>query len=259
MSKPRYKAIILVLASHDWPIYHFFREMWRTYLDHRSDIKVFLFYGKGSGLEPTDHDLIFENIAESYKPGMAQKTLAAMEYINENFDYDFCIRTNISTFWDLDGLAKFLDTIPKENCFTGEIGIFPPEFIGGQAMVMSRDIVQKMVENKDQVLANATKEAEDRLLNYYIQDTLKIPLLRNIIIFRIEKITGNNIEAIRHEIRRGQERGVISFRIKNICGVRDLKESLPVRLTTDPYIAQELCSIYYNKKIDYVVHSEEHA
>ena len=123
----KYKAIILVLASEDnervpeslRPFYPYLKKAYESYMFEHPDIKVLFVYGGGTTFERKEHDLVYDHVPETYHPGMLTKTLYAIEYIHNNFEYDYIIRTNLSQFWIFHRLVNRLDKLPKEKCVTG--------------------------------------------------------------------------------------------------------------------------------------------
>jgi hypothetical protein len=47
---------------------------------------------------------IYTKGEETFIPGIYIKTMKTIKYINEKYDYDFIVRTNLSTFWNLNNL-----------------------------------------------------------------------------------------------------------------------------------------------------------
>lgn len=164
----KYKAVILVLASEDTfkvpenakPLYPVFKQIFESYIDENPYIKVLFVYGGQVTFDPKPHDLVYTDIPETYHPGMICKTMRAIEHIHLNYNYDFLIRTNLSTFWHFDRLVKRLDQLPKESCLTGTpVDLsksrdkrFMLNYVAGYDMVISRDIVEQLVINKDEVV-----------------------------------------------------------------------------------------------------------
>ena len=99
-----------------------------------------------------------------------KKTVKSFELINKTHDYDFCIRTNISTIVDINNLNKFLNSIPKTNIYCGgcvylidrldiPFGVVDKSFFGklfvqGTSIILSKDIVQSMCNKKDKINYN---------------------------------------------------------------------------------------------------------
>jgi hypothetical protein len=66
-----------------------------------------------------DNTIVVKGV-ESYHPGCRDKTFACFEYfLNSNTlsktldDYDYIIRTNMSSLWNFNALRKHLETLPK--------------------------------------------------------------------------------------------------------------------------------------------------
>ena len=98
----RYRLVILVLASRQ-PIFAKFRETWERYCHLYPEVKTHFVYGAGGSEGALSSDLVYEDSPESY-PVNIDKTLKAFKYIDSVYDYDFLLRTNLSTFWDIPRL-----------------------------------------------------------------------------------------------------------------------------------------------------------
>jgi hypothetical protein len=84
-----------------------------------------------------DNNYLYINGLESFIPGIYQKSIKAIEYVTNNYSFDYVIRTNLSTFWHLPNLFNLLDSKPKEK-FAG--GYSFQGFISGTGIIMSRDV-----------------------------------------------------------------------------------------------------------------------
>ena len=240
MTKPYYKAIMLVLASDDKPIYKFFKHMQETYMNENPLIKFFFVYGAGVTFDQQEHDLVYNDIKETLiPPWMTMKVIRAMEYIDTNFTYDYLIRTNLSTFWHLSLLIERLNTLPKSNCLSGRIGTFPPPFVTGTGMIISSDLIPLII--KDQKLVNVFYEkyvAEDRMLSEYFTNHCHVPIIRSRNILFFENIQTFDPDQISKIIQNGIVDKYDHFRLKN-------KHNRQI----DIEIAKLLCQIVYNKSL----------
>jgi len=245
MKKPFYKAIMLVLASDNAPIYKELRKVYQAYLHENANIKVFMVYGDGTEFDATQDDLIYPDVAENYYPGMITKTIKAIQHIDENYDYDFLIRTNISTFWDFDRLLKRLDIQPLENCFTGTIrgckhkGEASPQYISGTNLVLSRDLVVKMISHKDELLSWDLPE-DWAMSKLFIDSGLKPRASLPGAIHFMEQFKSVDEQPILSEIEIARKMNHDNFRIKNNHD----------RLNIDVAVAKILLREYYGKTIN---------
>jgi len=169
-----YKAILLVLASEDVPIestfrkaneeckplYPFMRSIYQSYMFSHPDIKVLFVYGAGTSFNRQEYDLVYDDIPENYYPGMIAKTLAAMEHIDQTYNYDYLIRTNLSTFWDFNKLIDKLNLLPFTNCMAGTQVLMKDEagnelnYVSGFDMIISRDLIKKIIPFKSEIIAD---------------------------------------------------------------------------------------------------------
>ena len=115
-----------------------------------------------------DNDIIFVNQKETYF-NILNKTLKAMEYIDNvlKLDYDFMIRTNVSTVINIPQLLKELSPLPKQNiCIGGNkmqikwtcsaYGINDNRyngrwFVQGTSIIFSKDVCADIVKNQHKI------------------------------------------------------------------------------------------------------------
>lgn len=241
MEKKYYKAIILVLASDQTELLKEFKKVYEAYMNENEHITVFFTYGDGTSFIRQSYDLVYDDLKETVMtPWMTTKVIRAMEYIDKNYDYDFLIRSNLSTFWDLDALIKRLETYPKEKFFTGRVG-GSKDFITGTSMVMTRDIVKNIIENKHLINVKYDRWfAEDKLISYHITKHIGINFTPNKNIAIFEGYTEYNEEKILGDIQKARDIGIDNYRIKNYANQYEK------RLELDPKISKLLLKTIYN-------------
>lgn len=110
-----------------------------------------------------DNDILFIKGKETYIPGILDKTIKSIEYFI-NKDYDYIIRSNISTPVNFELLFNFLekhnfdfcgDTI-KLKWINRKSGIinrkyFGNTFIFGTCIILSRNAYTYLIDNKDKI------------------------------------------------------------------------------------------------------------
>ena len=96
---------------------------------------------------------------ESIKPGIFLKTIKAIEYINEKYEYDFILRTNLSSMWNFDKLLKLYNKIKPKNFYGGNIIYGDMIFASGTFILISKDISHLLLENInfDELVPNYVK------------------------------------------------------------------------------------------------------
>jgi len=115
-----------------------------------------------------DNDILFVNQRETYF-NILNKTLKAMEYVNEvlKIDYDFLIRTNVSTMIHVKQLMKELAKLPKTNISIGGnkmqmnwicpgYGLNDHRYIGrlfvqGTSIIFSKDVCNDIIKNQHKI------------------------------------------------------------------------------------------------------------
>ena len=89
-----------------------------------------------------DHHIYLKGKEEFSK--IYEKTIAAIQYLNETYSYEYIIRTNISSFWNIPKLFTF--TFPSTKCLSGILTF--NSFMSGTGIIMSSDMCQLLVEKE---------------------------------------------------------------------------------------------------------------
>lgn len=104
---------------------------------------------------------------------MGRKTLAAFEYALANRKFDYIFRANASLYVHKPGLLRYIQTQPETNL---ALGVGAPHngniFLWGPGYLLSRDVVQKVVDAK----AGWDHLLMDDVALSMLLDTLGIPL-----------------------------------------------------------------------------------
>jgi hypothetical protein len=127
------------------------------------------FFVKFNNLQNEDiiiNDDIISVKGEELYLNILYKTIKSFELLLSN-DYDFFIRSNISTIIDIEKLICYLENIPRTNFYGGgSVGnlqwldyrggivdkkYFGLKFSGGSNIILSTDLVNNMVINKDKI------------------------------------------------------------------------------------------------------------
>lgn len=108
---------------------------------------------------------------DTYMPGILIKTLDAFEYMLPKFNnYDYIIRTNISTIVEFNLLSYLLKLNPIEygggNMYVNN-GV---PYIQGTAIILKPHVLKHLTENRNKV--NLNTPADDISIGLYIRDFL---------------------------------------------------------------------------------------
>lgn len=119
-----------------------------------------------------DRNVILVSGRECIKPGIWYKTREAMAHLLQTQEFDYLLRSNLSSFFNVDALAKFLEDKPRTNAMFGHY-VFN-SFLSGSGYVMTRDVVERFLEWDTEEDININT-AEDDLVTSYFMNKNNIP------------------------------------------------------------------------------------
>ena len=171
-SERKFSILNLILFSNENCVYREYylkmvelqKEYMKSYKSNNNNI-IFYFYCYKEDLQEEymiEDDVIYIKGVESYVPGILEKTIKAFE-ITKNIEYDFLVRSNISTVIDYSKLDDILYKIPDDVIYAGGscrllAGLNPPygihkvyniPFILGTSIILKKEGVYKLINNKN--------------------------------------------------------------------------------------------------------------
>jgi hypothetical protein len=167
------------------------------------------------------NDTLFIKGTETYM-GILKKTIKSLRYLINIKDYDFIVRTNISTAFNYNLLYNYLNEIPKNNIYIGGLlfklknldpknGITKDNiekyllndlsFFQGTCIILSRDVVKFILDNSNKLIYDIVDDVSLGLFikNYLPDAYLKYkntPIFSKIL--REQKIYNINSVLYRH-------------------------------------------------------------
>jgi hypothetical protein len=250
-NKKKFRCVILVLGSNNNAIYRNARKIWQAYGNIDSEIRTFIVYGKTDNKidNLNQFDLVYDDIEENYNPGMLQKTIRAMEHIDANYEYDFFIRTNISTFWDFTILKRNLFNLPTSKCYSGDGPLttsgYDSEngyYLSGTDTIVTAESVKAIIKNKKFL---DYKIPEDAAMGLFFNGVLKCPFIKSQIFFMEKFNLGNNIFDLFEKFKI-----IVSiwYARKKMKDHYRVKTRTSNRETTDMFIYKQLLKYVYQIK-----------
>ena len=119
------------------------------------------------------------NCIESYVPGIYNKTLEAYKYFD---DYDFYIRTNLSTFIIYNNLLETLKQLPRDRpVYAGQE--FGTEFIQGTNIIMNKKARDVFVTCNPLFDDNINENPDDVLISIVFKKTNILPTKMQILYY----------------------------------------------------------------------------
>ena len=152
------KIIFLILSGHD-PIHTYddrntykeLQQLSRLYykeMAKKYDFKYFFIeYNESITDDITEQDdFIYIKGKEEFEK-IYTKTKKSMQYINETYEYDYVVRTNISSFWNIDNLFTLTNMLPRQKCLSGYLMF--NSFISGTGIILSKDTCNYFIHQPD--------------------------------------------------------------------------------------------------------------
>jgi len=124
----------------------------------------------GEPVKENTDKIIYFPVEESYFT-MSKKMLMAFEWALKNKEFDYIARINSSTYVDKTALAEYIKDLPYNNLFEGIEVEANPKWMVGWSYIISRDVIQKLVDNSQLFRHDIT----DDLAISYVANELNIP------------------------------------------------------------------------------------
>jgi hypothetical protein len=143
------KTVLILVLSHDK---HPYDRMVDTALDTWDSVDVegtqTVFYFDGT--RHNKEKFIYLNV-DSGILSMGRKTLAAFEYVLNNYKFDYIARVHSSIYVQKERLIEYVQTLPDKDFFAGSVADSANQFKyiwGGTGFIISHDVINKIVLNK---------------------------------------------------------------------------------------------------------------
>lgn len=160
MNMANKKILILVVSSLDPPYLEMINTSCNTWDKVIVDNCETIYYfgdpikenARGWMADYENKMLHCKSIKETYS-NMGVKMLLAFDWALKNKDFDYVVRVNSSCYVDKKQLVKYIETLPDNNLFAGVEVDKGTDYEmnwcwGGCQFILSKDVVQKVVENK---------------------------------------------------------------------------------------------------------------
>jgi len=198
MSSRTPKILNLILYSPGDDCYELMAETLTKYLDRKGIRHYFYSYrndidGDEGKMKKDDFVFVGNHLyirgTETFLPGILDKTLEALKIIQDE-EYDYVVRSNVSTVIDFDELMKYLPIgaydyagpLYYTGCYIDVKSGTTPEkhaiykahhFVAGICIVLSRKAVEMLVIDAEKVRAYGV--IDDLAIGWYFHDHLQTP------------------------------------------------------------------------------------
>jgi hypothetical protein len=160
------KVLILVLSMNDGKHYsEFFETQKKTWDSIDVDgFRTFYYFGNCLENKIVDNEIYLVVKEDLYNT--SKKFIESLKMIKD-FDFDYIVRTNSSSYIDKFKIEEFLKNKPNEKFISGIIGRHESvNFVSGACFFMSKDIVNFILENEKDIDLNII---DDLSLGYFFQ------------------------------------------------------------------------------------------
>jgi hypothetical protein len=139
---------MLIISSDTESVYKEHRKIWSSYMNSNPSIHAY-FIQYGDVKQTLENNTLWLTGKESFK-AITTKTIDGFDFFLRKNDYDFIVRTNMSSFWNFEALMKFLNQLPKEKLYSGFIGNHNGiKFASGSGFIMSSDVAKLLINNRN--------------------------------------------------------------------------------------------------------------
>ena len=147
------KIIIMVMCSSNPTYTELENTIKETWFNLKTDEVEILFY-KDSNLPQAS--LVGNDLLLPCRDGLEYcgiKTILALNWVVQNYNFDYIYRSNLGAYVDPIKMLKFLEDKPKNSFYCGIIGIDsyylgrPVKFASGSGYFLSKNLVDIVVKN----------------------------------------------------------------------------------------------------------------
>lgn len=138
------KVLMLAIASEGEQYSRMKAALTSHYLDSGLSWLDLRFVYAGHASDPRGElDLVYPQLEESMVPGIFDKTVLALSEMTG--DYDFIVRTNMSTWFHWDLLHAYLLACPRNGLLAG-CAPTDKQHVSGYCIIMSADVADVLVQ-----------------------------------------------------------------------------------------------------------------
>jgi hypothetical protein len=89
-----------------------------------------------------------------------EKFILALEYCLNNFEFDYIQRISTTSYVDVEKMQLYLNQLPRTKIYNGARNMYNNQyyFVSGHDVIMSRDVVELLVNYKDRYLESQYPE-----------------------------------------------------------------------------------------------------
>lgn len=173
------KVLVLIIASDNLLAYLELQKIWNAYM-HKDRKHFEVYFIKGNPALSTAYEINGDSIIvkteESLVPGIVKKTVLSLEAMLPRLkEFDYVLRTNLSSFYYFPNLLMYLSVLPKDKCYSAvsqycDTSQFGRIYFGsGAGFILSSDLAAMLVKGKEEIFKLSKDLPDDVLIGYFFQ------------------------------------------------------------------------------------------
>lgn len=148
------RLLVLIIASDNLPVYKSLQELWKKQFRIHPEIDTYFL--KCDPTLPEEYkkteDTIYVKEKEDLNYGILYKTLIGIKVAFLEKEYDYVLRTNLSSFYVFPRLLTHLESCPREGYYGGITGKFEHyRYVSGCGFVLSKDLALHISDKINQI------------------------------------------------------------------------------------------------------------
>lgn len=215
------KLAVLIIDADNEPIYAVGREMWRL-ASKLFDIPVYFLRADrrvlGDGIY-VDGDTILAKWYDRFIDRVNHKTICGLHYCFQRGEFDYVLRTNLSSFFRLDLLLSYLSGAPRTEFYAGSMNVLPVsgvedgvfEYVSGSGIILSNDLLGRLVNARSLCEFHYI---DDVWIGLALRDLPRVGWDRCDLI-DVSDLSLNHIQDISAKLNVADRDGVFHYRVKN--------------------------------------------
>jgi hypothetical protein len=174
------KVIVLIAASDSPSYFMGLQTAWRKYMRSEPEHVTAYFLKANKSLGTTEYaiigDTIYTNVEDSSQPGVLLKTIASIKAVAALHEYDFLVRTYLSSFFHLGRLLQFLEKLPRRGIYYGRIGDHEGiRFAAGTGIYLSADVAAYLIQEVQKLSIDEMRRLpDDVIIGKLLQERLEL-------------------------------------------------------------------------------------
>lgn len=147
------KLLILIISDDSQPVYAEHRKVHRSYMATYPGVTyAFITCDPTASVPALDGDILKIPGHEGYSQ-ITRKTIEAIRWFGPE-NYDFLLRTNLSSLWILPRLMASLETFPTQRLYAGFVGLCEGvTYVSGAGILISPDVAELLCRHSHETCA----------------------------------------------------------------------------------------------------------